>query len=235
MKRALEVAQYFLHRVDRDEGDTISGLRLQKLVYYTQVWSMVLRNEPFFSESIEAWVHGPVVREVWQVYKDYGKRDIPAPDSPPPTFAADDDDLLNCVWQRYGDLSATQLRDLTHCEQPWLEARRGLSDQDPSSQTISLASMREFHRTESPWGRLTEHEQPILKAIAGEILQQPEKFVLELQPRLHQIVTLVLDAMERQNSNYTEVMATAVNEALESFSNRPALNADEFADWIAEL
>lgn len=48
MKSAVEVPRYFLCRVDREAGDTISPLKLQKLVYYAQAWSLVFRNQPLF-------------------------------------------------------------------------------------------------------------------------------------------------------------------------------------------
>ncbi len=54
MKNTLEVARYFLCRVDREAGDTISLLKLQKLVYYAQAWSLVFRGQPLFFQDIEA-------------------------------------------------------------------------------------------------------------------------------------------------------------------------------------
>ena len=48
MKSAVDVARYFLCHVDREAGDTISPLKLQKLVYYAQAWSLVFRSQPLF-------------------------------------------------------------------------------------------------------------------------------------------------------------------------------------------
>ena len=52
---ALDVAEYILER----EG-VIGTLKLQKLVYYCQAWSMVWNNRPLFPEDIEAWGRGAV-------------------------------------------------------------------------------------------------------------------------------------------------------------------------------
>ena len=77
MKNALDIAGYFLCRIDREAGDTISPLKLQKLVYYAQAWSLVFINKPLFFQDIEAWVSGPIIRDVWNEYKPYNYRDIP--------------------------------------------------------------------------------------------------------------------------------------------------------------
>jgi|JI8StandDraft_2_1071088.scaffolds.fasta_scaffold05798_3 uncharacterized phage-associated protein len=235
MRPAKDVALYFLHRVDRDEGDTISQLRLQKLVYYTQVWSLVLRNQPFFEDEIQAWIHGPVVPGVWSAYHQYGKRDIPLPDEPAPPFDPVEARLLDYVWQRYGELSAGQLRNLTHREQPWLAARGNLADRERSQQPIALEAMRQFHLTESPWGRLQTAERPYLTALVEEVLQRPAEFPLTTGSKLAEVVQMVLDEWERLHADYDATMAAAVAEAIDHSDPALAMTADELAHWIATL
>jgi uncharacterized phage-associated protein len=235
MRQARDVALYFLHRVDRDEGDTISQLRLQKLVYYTQVWSLVLRNQPFFEDEIQAWVHGPVIVGVWHDYNCYGKRDIPLPVEPVPQFDPVEERLLAHVWQCYGELSAGQLRNLTHQEQPWLAARGELNDHDRSQHPITLESMRCFHLTESPWSRLSDAERPELTALVQEVLQRPEEFSLRQGSKLTEVVQTVLDEWERLRSDYEATMAAAVTDAIENSDPALAMTADELAHWITNL
>ena len=38
----------------KDHGD-MDKIKLQKLVYYSQAWSLVFDDEPLFGEPIEAW------------------------------------------------------------------------------------------------------------------------------------------------------------------------------------
>ncbi|PKP61136.1 hypothetical protein CVT91_03840 [Candidatus Atribacteria bacterium HGW-Atribacteria-1] len=53
-------------------GDLITNLRLQKLLYYTQVWHLVNFNkEPLFDDEIKAWNFGPVVEEVYHKFKNF--------------------------------------------------------------------------------------------------------------------------------------------------------------------
>ena len=121
-----DVAQYFLAQMDEDAGDLISNLKLQKLVYYAQGFALALHGCPLFPERIEAWMHGPVVPELYQEYKPYG------PDAIRHTgeldFSIYDErtrGLLDEVYAIYGQFSAWKLRDMTHSEPPWRDTPPG--------------------------------------------------------------------------------------------------------------
>jgi uncharacterized phage-associated protein len=77
MYTALEIAVWFLGAIDRRAGDGITHLKLQKLVYYAQAWSLALLDRPLFDEEVEAWAHGPVVETVFQRFKDAGWENLP--------------------------------------------------------------------------------------------------------------------------------------------------------------
>jgi uncharacterized phage-associated protein len=139
MKSALDVARYFLCLVDREAGDTISLLKLQKLVYYAQAWSLVFRGQPLFFQDVEAWVSGPVVRDEYKAYK---YSDIPANDRCEAEFDEDEIEVLEEVWNAYGELSAKHLAELTRSETPWLNARQGLEPAENSTKIISLDDMK---------------------------------------------------------------------------------------------
>jgi uncharacterized phage-associated protein len=61
MPSALDVAQYIL-----DHRGPMTAMKLQKLVYYVQVWSIVWGDDIMFPQPIEAWKNGPVVRSLWE-------------------------------------------------------------------------------------------------------------------------------------------------------------------------
>ncbi len=145
LKSASDVACYFLCRVDRDAGDTISLLKLQKLVYYAQAWSLVLRKKPLFYQEIEAWVSGPVVRDVWNEYQVYQYGDIPVSHHCDIEFEEDELEVLEEVWNTYGELSARHLQNLTHSELPWRNAREGLEPAEKSKNVISLDDMQSYY------------------------------------------------------------------------------------------
>lgn len=122
----------------------MSHKKLQKIVYYAYGWTLALLNEnvdslqnKLFPNRIEAWVHGPVVPDLYHEYKHYGWADIPQRNeltlSP---FTPDELDILNQVWDVYGDYSANELEMISHKEIPWLNARKGLAAYSSSSNVI---------------------------------------------------------------------------------------------------
>lgn len=136
---AHDIANYILN-----EQGTMSTMKLQKLVYYCQAWSLVWDEEPLFKEKIEAWANGPVVRELYDNHKGkftvrkwhWGNFD---------NLAKKQKETILSVLKYYGDKSSQWLSDLTHKEHPWAHARKGLSPSDRSCKTISHASMAEYY------------------------------------------------------------------------------------------
>lgn len=119
MISANDIAKYFLSLVSEEEGELISNLKLQKLLYYAQGFSLAMFNKPLFPEKIEAWIHGPVVPEVYHYYKKYGRGRIPHHNVDLAKFNDDIRELLDEVYDVYGQYSASVLRNLTHEEPPW--------------------------------------------------------------------------------------------------------------------
>jgi uncharacterized phage-associated protein len=120
---ASDVARYLLAKQDADAGDTISNLKLQKLCYYAQGLAVSVRGEPFFREPVEAWLHGPVVPELYHQYKDHGAEGIPlVEDVDVDAFDPADRMILNDVHAYYGQFSGWRLRQMTHEEAPWKNA-----------------------------------------------------------------------------------------------------------------
>jgi len=139
MQTALNIAKFFLSKVDEDAGDLISNLKLQKLLYYAQGFHLALYDEPLFAEEIKAWTHGPVIPDVYHHFKEYGDEAIPAP-TKAPRFSREVTQFLNEVYKVYGQFSAWKLRNMTHGESPWKNA--------PSAGVISHDSLRTYFKTQ---------------------------------------------------------------------------------------
>ena len=117
-----DVAEYLLFKIDEEAGDTISNLKLQKLVYYAQGCSLAINHEPLFDENLTAWQHGPVCIPLYYKYKEYGAGAIPVPEELDlDKFSKEDQELLDEVYEIYGQFSAWKLRNMTHEEAPWKE------------------------------------------------------------------------------------------------------------------
>ena len=58
----------------------LSAMKLQKLVYYAQAWSLAWDNEILFDDPISAWIYGPVVKELFEISRGhYHPQDIENP------------------------------------------------------------------------------------------------------------------------------------------------------------
>jgi uncharacterized phage-associated protein len=142
---AEQVASYFVWRCNTS-GESITNLKLQKLLYYAQGWHLALCDRPLFSDLIRAWVHGPVVKPVYTKYREFGGCPITTAvrePSIPGSVKKHLDDILNS----YSHLSAFQLEQLTHTEQPWCDARMGYAPDDISEEIIDNSSMKTFFKS----------------------------------------------------------------------------------------
>jgi uncharacterized phage-associated protein len=61
------------------------------------------------------------------------------------TIAADDHGTIDAVLKYYGDKSAQWLSDLTHKEDPWVNARKEFAPGQPSHREIAFADMAEYY------------------------------------------------------------------------------------------
>lgn len=145
MYDANQVADWFQNAVDRGAGDSITHLKLQKLVYYAQAWSLALLGSPLFEEDFQAWTHGPVVPSVWHRFKERGWQALPAVDEVE-GFDPDVEALLRDVLAVYGEHSAKTLEEMTHRDEPWQRARGGLSPEAMSSAIVSKREMADYYR-----------------------------------------------------------------------------------------
>lgn len=141
MVSVFDVVAFILNKIHRT-----TAMKLQKLVYYCQAWSLVWDEQPLFKERIEAWVSGPVVRELYKWHKgryDIGKSDIDRGDIR--NLSKEQKETISAVIKYYGDKKPQWLSDLTHMEEPWRKARKGLPDGERGHQEIRLAWMDEYY------------------------------------------------------------------------------------------
>lgn len=125
MKNINKIADYFIFLSDPDIGDSMTNLKLQKLLYYAQSFHLVLFGEPLFEDEIKNWEHGPVVPNIYQQYKDFGGDTIPIPNEVDlDALNQNEKELLKDVYNVYGQFSAWKLRDMTHAEDPWKNTNR---------------------------------------------------------------------------------------------------------------
>jgi len=139
MVSAHDVAAYILGK----QGP-MSAMKLQKLVYYAQAWSLVWEDRPLFGERIEAWAHGPVVPELYREHR--GQFEVRAWErGNAASLQPADRETVDAVLDYYGGRNAQVLSDWTHSEDPWKHARSGVSDGERGNSEITLDSMMEYY------------------------------------------------------------------------------------------
>ena len=144
MASVIDVAKYILQKVPGQ----ITAMKLQKLVYYAQAWSVVWDEEPLFDEEIRAWANGPVVQELYNRHRGMFKVNPGIVQDGNIEALADNQKVaIDNVLDFYGDKTAQWLSDLTHMEDPWKITRKeaGLEDGDWGSPLITLASIEEYY------------------------------------------------------------------------------------------
>lgn len=138
-----DVAAYILGKLT-----PVSAMKLQKLVYYSQAWSLVWDERPLFGERIEAWASGPVVPALFTWHR--GQFMVDNVPGNPERLDQDARDTIDAVIQFYGQKTPQWLSDLTHREDPWKKAREGLPEGERSNAVITWESMAEYYGSLAP-------------------------------------------------------------------------------------
>jgi len=142
---AQNIADHFL-AVANECGSFISNLKLQKLIYYAQAWHLAIYDHPLFPEKFQAWVHGPVIPELYRTYKVFGSKPIVAENAVRLNCDQETQDFFDELIDEYFGIDAYTLELLTHREDPWKNARKGLAPDVPSSEVINEDDMKNYYR-----------------------------------------------------------------------------------------
>lgn len=141
MANVFDTAKYILEKI----GGSMSTMKLQKLCYYAQAWSLVWDEKPLFDEDFQAWANGPVCPELF--YKTQGNYSVCAEDETGGngTLSDEQKDTINKVLDYYGVHDAQWLSQLTHMEDPWKDARKGIPSGAGCNNLISKESMAMYY------------------------------------------------------------------------------------------
>jgi uncharacterized phage-associated protein len=162
----MEVARYFLWLACNQGDELISNMKLQKLMYYAQGYHLAKYDSPLFDGVIEAWDHGPAVREVYGAYKDHGRQGIPCPDGFRISgYSESEQELMNDVFSEFGQFSANALRNMTHDDPIWRKVGIG--------EVISIALMKDqFKARASVRNVIVVADRRSWNEIADELLER---------------------------------------------------------------
>ena len=123
MANVFDTAKYIL-----EKSGKMSTMKLQKLCYYSQ-----------------AWANGPVCPELF--FKTKGMYSVNAKDETggEENLTDDQKDTIGKVLEYYGGHDAQWLSQLTHMEDPWLKARKGVPSGMGCNNIITKESMALYY------------------------------------------------------------------------------------------
>ena len=149
----LDVAEYINNRISRDS----TVMKLQKLVYYSQVEFLTKYKKPLFVEKIEAWTAGPVVRELFNKHKGkkyttnltFGNQN---------NLSIEQQSCINWALEKFGGLDGDTLSHLTHIEDPWKNARSGIDSGEYCDKEITINSLLDYYSNLPDYNELDDKE-----------------------------------------------------------------------------
>ena len=125
----------------------ITNLSLQKLLYYFKGFGHVFYKEDILREECEAWVHGPVFVKIYEKYKSFGREPIRNEYQEiefDKLLTVDEINLCNYVLENFAIYNGSILREFTHKEKPWIEAREGLGETERCTNIILDSSIESY-------------------------------------------------------------------------------------------
>lgn len=142
MPTIFDVAKFILEQLGQ-----MSTMKLQKLCYYAQAWSLVWDGDQLFEEDFQAWANGPVCPELF--FRLQGRFSVAAQDVPGDSsvFSQAQRETISHVLNYYGGKDAQWLSQLTHLEDPWRQARQNLPAGAPSKAIVSKESMAMYYES----------------------------------------------------------------------------------------
>ncbi len=153
----VDVAAYILEKLNPRNETTFW---LQKLVYYSQVKSLLNFQTPLFHQKIEAWANGPVVRELFEKHRGVKKLSAWNTKDLGNSNSLSRNQKLSIDWalDKYGCLSGEILSELTHSEKPWNQARGDLDENEFCSEEITHQMMIDFYSNRPDYSNIEDEE-----------------------------------------------------------------------------
>lgn len=137
------VAEFIL-----SELGPMSTMKLQKLCYFSQGWSLAWTSLALFPEEFQAWANGPVCRDLYTLHRgEYSIETLEVEGGA--MLTREQRKMIRAVLKSYGKMSGFQLSQLTHKGKPWKSVRdeSGLRDGDRSNATITKKAMKDYFQS----------------------------------------------------------------------------------------
>lgn len=125
----------------------VTNLMLQKLLYYIKGIGSIIEGCTIIPDACEAWRYGPVFPTVYEKYKGFADGEISSvlsQEELDKLLSAKERHAADYVLDTFGIYNVWFLKDLTHIEMPWREARGELDENDKSNNVIDDQCMKDY-------------------------------------------------------------------------------------------
>ena len=152
MDRLKQLTQYMIYSYENFSNSQLDNqeLKLQKLMYFAQRESYALTGEPLFDNEFEGWIHGPVLPELRYYFDEHYK----STQNSDLILCDRDKYIINSTIAKYGQYDAWYLRNLSHDEISWKNARKGLSVYENGDNKLSLEDIEEDAKKVRPYDHI---------------------------------------------------------------------------------
>lgn len=134
-----------------DGGEKLNLLKLQKLLYYVQAWHLAFYNKPLFDGKFQAWIHGPVNRQIYDrfaetktLYSEIGREDM-TEGFDPEQIPKEERLHIDSVLEVYAPYTGSELEAQAHVEEPWVQARKGFRPTQRSEAVLDEGLMATYY------------------------------------------------------------------------------------------
>ncbi|MGQ2984346.1 Panacea domain-containing protein [Flavobacterium sp.] len=151
MANVVAVSDYIIFRLKSEGINHLDTLKHQKLLYYVQAWHLAFNKSKIFEDDFQAWIHGPVNRTIYDLYKDrknlYSEMDFEDIVNVENISCLTNEEKLHIdsILESYAQFSSTQLENMTHNEDPWINARKGYSSYSRCEDIIDPVLMQDYY------------------------------------------------------------------------------------------
>lgn len=125
------------------------ALAVQKTLFFANGFSEFFLNKKLFNDQPEAWIHGPVYKEIYDCFSYYKGNKIEYQEltkNMELSLEEDERKYLNEIIKAFGCYSGSLLREMTHLTTPWRNARKGLKDDEYSSRIIENKDISDYFK-----------------------------------------------------------------------------------------
>ena len=127
----------------------VTPLALQKILYFIQGLYFSKYGIPLFSDNCQAWVHGPVYAEIYDMFSSFRYDPIDDPrfellKRKSTNLDEKEREVIDLVVNTFGMYGGKVLERITHKEDPWINAREGYLENEPSQEEISKEAIKEY-------------------------------------------------------------------------------------------